>query len=558
MLSVGQNMTIRHKLITIIMLTCVVALVFAGVIFVVWGHTAAKRAMAHNLLMQAEMIADGSKAAVVFEDVEDARSLLNTVRTNPSIIHAEIHTSDGKDFVEYDRSDTEHAVHLPTPAQDGVGFTNDYLVAARAIVLDGETVGTVYLYSDLRVLHRTLVNNILLVLAVLFVASLVAYLISSRLEKLISSPIVSLNDIAQKVTSRNDYSLRAVKQSNDEVGMLIDSFNGMLETIQQRDTQLVAANENLEEKVRERTAELTREIELRRQKELELRRLHEDLVTASHRAGMAEVATDVLHNVGNVLNSVNVSIDCIRSTVANSKAQNLHKVADMIADHIHDLATFFGGDERGKHIPAYLAEVARLIIDEHNDIAGKLKVLTRNVEHIKEIVRTQQAYAKVSGVMVLSDIGKIIKDALEINRAGLSRHQVKVNLEIDQLPEIHIDRQRALQILVNLISNAKYAASKNDGREKLVTIRCNRSGRDRLRIEVSDNGVGISPENLSKVFRHGFTTKERGHGFGLHSGALAAREMGGSLTVHSDGAGRGATFTLELPFNSEEPAQCMR
>jgi signal transduction histidine kinase len=514
--------------------------------------------MADNLLMQAGMIADGSKAAVVFEDAEDAESLLNTVHTNRSIFHAGIHTPDGEDFAEYERDDFDEDKHLPMSEEDGCVFGDDYMVACKAIVLDGETIGFVYLYSDLRLLHESLMNNVFLVLAALFVASLVAYLISSRLQKVISGPILNLNDIAQKVTSRKDYSVRASRQSNDEVGMLIGSFNDMLETIQQRDMQLVAANENLEEKVRDRTAELTREIDERRKKEDELRGLHEDLVVASHRAGMAEVATDVLHNVGNVLNSVNVSVDFIKDKVANSKILNLNKVADMIAEHTDDLGTFLTEDARGKHIPSYLIEVAKLVDDERTDLGDKLNFLAKNIEHIKEIVRTQQAYARVGGVEVLTSIIDIIEDAVEINSTGLNRHGVKAVLELGELPKVCVDKQRVLQILVNLINNAKYAVKRTQGREKLITIRCKRHGEDRLQIEVSDNGIGISRENLDKIFRHGYTTKEGGHGFGLHSGALAAAEMGGRLAVDSDGPGHGATFTLELPFNSKEQVQCIR
>jgi len=538
------------------MLTCIVALVFAGAIFIMWGYASAKRNMADNLLMQAEMIAEGSKAAVVFEDKESAMDLLKTVRTNRSIFHAGIHTGDGDHFADYDRDDVDS--HPPLPQKDGCVFGDDYLVACKAIVLDGEIIGSVYLYSDLRLLHESLRNNAILVLAALFVAFLVAYLISSRLQKVISGPILNLNDIAQQVTSRKDYSVRAVAQSNDEVGMLIGSFNNMLDTIQQRDMLLVAANENLEENVRDRTAELTREIEERKKKEVELRGLQEDLVTTSHRAGMAEVATDVLHNVGNVLNSVNVSVDFIKGKVLNSKVLNLNKVADMIAEHTDDLGTFFTEDARGKHIPSYLIEVAKLADDERTDVGDKLDFLAKNIEHIKEIVRTQQAYARVGGVEAPTNISDIIRDAVEINSAGLNRHGARVVLELGELPKVCVDKQRVLQILVNLINNAKYAATKSDSAENLITIRCNRCGEDRLRIEVSDNGVGIARQDMGKIFRHGYTTKEGGHGFGLHSGALAAAEMGGRLAVDSDGPGKGATFTLELPFNSKEQVQCTR
>jgi C4-dicarboxylate-specific signal transduction histidine kinase len=148
-----------------------------------------------------------------------------------------------------------------------------------------------------------------------------------------------------------------------------------------------------------------------------------------------------------------------------------------------------------------------------------------------------------------------VEDAIQINSAGLQRHGTRLVREFQELPDIEIDKQRVLPIMVNLISNAKYALSGSDKEDKLLTIRINRRGEDRFRIEVADNGAGIPKENLTKIFSHGFTTKQHGHGFGLHSSALAANELGGSLTVHSDGLGKGARFTLELPFKSARVTQ---
>ena len=295
----------------------------------------------------------------------------------------------------------------------------------------------------------------------------------------------------------------------------------------------------------------------RKQNEEKLRKVHEKLVLASHRAGMAEVATDVLHNVGNILNSINVSVNFIENKVLNSKITNLKKVADMIAEHADDLGTFLTEDQRGRHIPVYLTEAARLIADEQADITKKLQSLNKNVDHLEEIIRAQQAYARGGGVKVYANINDVIKDAIEINSVGLERHGAKFSLELTELPEVFIDKQSVLQILVNLVSNGKYALSESENQEKLLTIRCYKHGEDRLRIEVVDNGMGIPRENLTKVFRHGFTTKKDGHGFGLHSSALAAKEMHGFLTVHSDGPGHGATFILDLPFEPGEVTQCI-
>ncbi|MBA7659366.1 Adaptive-response sensory-kinase SasA [subsurface metagenome] len=290
----------------------------------------------------------------------------------------------------------------------------------------------------------------------------------------------------------------------------------------------------------------------RKRAEKKQEKTYEKLLETSRMAGMAEVAADVLHNVGNVLNSINVSTTVIREKVSNSEVANLEKVASIINEHTDDLGTFLTEHPQGKHIPVYLTEVSKCLQNEQTDIIDKLKVLTENVQHIKDIVSMQQSYAKVSGVEVQTSLSKLAEDAIQINIAGLERHGTRLIREFDELGDVEIDKQKVLQVLVNLISNAKYALSGSKREEKLLTIRIYKHGEDRFRIEVADNGVGISEDNLTKIFSHGFTTKEHGHGFGLHSCALASKEMGGSLTVHSEGLGQGATFTLELPFKPVE------
>jgi signal transduction histidine kinase len=263
---------------------------------------------------------------------------------------------------------------------------------------------------------------------------------------------------------------------------------------------------------------------------------------------MAEVAADVLHNVGNVLNSINVSTTLITEKVTRSELANLQKVASLINEHLEEIGPFLGEHPQGKHIPVYLTEVCKCLHEEQTDIISKLQVLAGNVQHIKDIISTQQAYAKISGVSMQASLRRLAEDAIQINSAGLQRHGTRLICQFEELPDVEIDKQKVLQILVNLISNAKYALSDSKKKEKLLTIRIYKQGQEHFRIEVADNGIGISEKNLTKIFSHGFTTKRHGHGFGLHSGALAATEMGGSLTVHSDGIEQGATFTLELPF----------
>lgn len=288
----------------------------------------------------------------------------------------------------------------------------------------------------------------------------------------------------------------------------------------------------------------------------ELKATYKKLMKTSHHAGMAEVATDILHNVGNVLNSINVSATLISEKIRNSEAVNLKKVADMIAEHRDNLTEFLAEDPKGKHIPDYLIEAGHHLVEEQEDILEKFTYLSKNIDHIKEIIKMQQSYGKVAGTEVTAKLDEVIEDAIHINAAGLDRSNIKIVRKYSDLGDVRIDRQKVLQILVNLIGNAKYAIAANEKEEKVLTIQSYRYGEQRMRIDVIDNGIGIAKENLKELFRHGFTTKKHGHGFGLHSGALAAKEMGGTLTAHSDGEGKGAIFTLELIFKSAGEIQC--
>ena len=288
----------------------------------------------------------------------------------------------------------------------------------------------------------------------------------------------------------------------------------------------------------------------------ELKATYKKLMETSHHAGMAEVATDILHNVGNVLNSINVSATLISEKIENSEVVNLKKITGMIEKHSDNLAQFFADDPKGKHIPNYLVEAGRQMVEEQADILKKFRSLNKNIDHIKEIVKMQQSYGKVAGVEVSALLDEVIEDAIQINQAGLERNDIRIVRKYADLGIVRIDRQKVLQVLVNLIGNAKYAITGNESEEKLLIIQSYKYGEDRIGIDVIDNGVGISKAHLKGIFTHGFTTKKHGHGFGLHSGALAAKEMGGSLTVSSNGEGKGAIFTLELPFKSAKESQC--
>jgi len=285
--------------------------------------------------------------------------------------------------------------------------------------------------------------------------------------------------------------------------------------------------------------------------ELKVAEAQKQLLDASRQAGMAEVATSVLHNVGNVLNSVNVSSTLVLDLLKKSRLNNLGRIADLIQQQGNQLGDFFTSDPRGQQLPEYLAKLAVHLETERAALVNEVELTRKNIEHIKDIVTMQQSYAKVSGVVEKVRATDLVEDALRMNAGALTRHNVQVARDYpENPPQFYVERQKVLQILVNLIRNAKYACEESNREDRIITVAV-RLHPERMQIIVQDNGVGILPENLTRIFSHGFTTREHGHGFGLHSGALAAKEMNGALHVHSDGPGCGATFTLELPLNTQ-------
>jgi signal transduction histidine kinase len=298
---------------------------------------------------------------------------------------------------------------------------------------------------------------------------------------------------------------------------------------------------------------IERDITGRKRAEDEFKKAQAELLKVSRRVSMADMASSVLHNVGNVLNSVNISATVVSDHLKSSEIVNVARVAAMIREHAADLGAFITRDPRGHRLPDYLSQLAEQLADERATLLKEMGLVLKNVEHIKQILALQQSYARLAGVSEIVKVTDLVEDALLMNAGALARHAVKIIREYQpRVPEITVERHKVLQILVNLISNAKYACDGTGDKERSITLRVSSSD-GRVRVDVIDNGVGIPAENLSKIFTRGFTTRKDGHGFGLHNGLQITRELGGSLTTHSDGLGTGATFTLELPLRQPVP-----
>lgn len=329
------------------------------------------------------------------------------------------------------------------------------------------------------------------------------------LQQIVLNPLRRLTDHTVTMGQSNDLSVHLALNRKDEIGTLSQEFDRMVERLA-----------------------MTRQ----------------SLMEQSYQSGMAEVAIGVLHNVGNVLNSVNVSCAMLMTQLRESNVGDVAKVADLMTEPEGGLCHFLTEDSRGQMIPTYLASLATALEEERQVMLKETESLHDRIEHIKEIVVMQQGYGRISTLHETIVPEQFMEDALKFSADALTLNEVTVQREYQAVPPISVDKHKVLQILVNLINNAQNACTDDGGnKEKIITLRIFSPNSNGVNIQVADNGIGIARENLTRIFQYGFTTRKSGHGFGLHSSALTARELGGSLTVHSDGLGCGAIFTLELP-----------
>jgi PAS domain S-box-containing protein len=296
---------------------------------------------------------------------------------------------------------------------------------------------------------------------------------------------------------------------------------------------------------------MIRETTERKRVEKSLFDANQSLIEIAHRAGKAEVATCVIHNVGNVLTNVNVLATSVTAKIQHSRVSGLAKGAELLQSHQHDLASFLMEDKRGKQLPGYFLELSKCWERESKDLLDDLFALTENLQHANKIVDAQQDFAGSSAIIESTSMVDLLNKGLSITVAGLERHGIDVETQFEDLPMVSLDRHKALQVLVNLLTNAKEAFEGiPDTHNKTIVLRLLSNAPERFRIEVADNGSGIATDDVTRIFSNGFTTKADGHGFGLHYSSLAVKEMGGTLSVRSEGRGLGATFVVDLPLVS--------
>jgi len=517
-----RNMAIKHKLISIIMLTCITTLLLAGATLMAWEWTSIRRSIVRDLLTHAEMTADNCKAALAFDDAEDAKETLKTLRADPSVVFGCIYDKNGKVFASYDRDPTESLIDSLYRGTTGFKydkkeyyFGDGYLMVFKDVVLDNEIIGTMCIRSDLSPLYAELRRNIKIIAAVLVLCSLTAYMVSSRLQKIISDPILALAGVANSVSEKGDYSHRAPKQTNDEIGLLIDAFNEMLGQIQQRDSELVIAKEQLETRVQERTAELTI--------------ANRELQNSMERAQM----------------------------LAKEATQASEAKSQFLANMSHEIRTPMNGIIGFAEILAdeQLTEEQEGYVNIIRDSGRELLVLINDILDVSKIEAN-----KLETEIKSCSLGKLLNsvESLMKPKAADKGLEFKV-VESPGLPaQICTDPARLRQCLINLVGNAiKFT---NQGHVYVNVSIEEENGETYIHFDVEDTGIGIPEDKQETIFElftqadGSHTRKFGGSGLGLTITKQLAEIMGGRLTVRSR-QGQGSIFSLTVPAGAAQSKQ---
>ncbi len=501
---------IQHKLIAIIMATCMAAIAVSSVVQVLHQRNAQYARAVNSISCYAHIIGDSCRGALESYDAETAADILQSLRAEPSIVFACMYDRDGGVLATHKNVHVEDAFSVPACEGERCWFEGSYLKIFERLREDDALIGTVFLQMDLRETDSQFWAEMRAVVLVAIAALGMAYLVSCKLQRIISAPVRELAEVARAVSEDEDYSRRAVKSSNDELGLFVDAFNDMLERIEHRERQLVEAKAELETKVEERTAELSAANS----------QLKEEIV---RRAGVEASLQDMND----------------RLSESNRQLQEFTYVAS------HDLR------EPTRKITAFGQLLWESLKDKlDDDDRENLTFMVDGADRMQQMIEALLEYSRVTTKGVdfgPVDLDEIVRQLESVELAVMiEESNARINVP-EPLGAVQGDPAQIRQLLQNLVCNAiKY---RGEGVIPEITIRSIRQQNGRLRVEVQDNGIGIKREQTENVFvmfrRLHARSEYEGTGIGLAVCRKIVERHGGQIGVESV-YGDGSTFWFTL------------
>ncbi|MGL1935468.1 MAG: ATP-binding protein [Fibrobacterales bacterium] len=528
------TLSIKSKIVLIIVVVSFIVISITTTIISYVHMSDYKENLLHHSQIKAKLVGEYCITALSFNYPKRAEEILEKLKNDPSIIQADIYHSDLTPFASYPESENNHSYDARY-TEAYAEFDGDTLNTYQPIAFNNEVYGYIHL-QNFTSMSSKLRDQITMILILFAGVMLFALFIARALQSIISNPIISLSNIAHLISTNHDYSIRVKKVNSDEIGELFDNFNTLLSETEHKEIErneairaLQEHKETLETKVKERTDTL-----MSTQKEL---------IDNAHKAGMADIASGALHNVGNILNSIKTSASLILEFHNNSGFSRFKQANTLLRDNFDTIEDFIIHDPKGKKLLMYYLEIEKMQESSEEQINSHIHRLIDKVNSSVDVIHAQQSYASATSLTEMYSVSEIIEDGLAMESSSIDKHGISIVKNYYPVPDVPIQRTKLIHIIINLINNAKEAMEEIPRTERTLSIEVVDQGSE-ITITVSDSGHGISPENLNNIFSHGFTTKEQGHGFGLHSCANYMTEMGGRMSVSSGKVLPGATFTL--------------